>query len=86
MTTNELETYLLRNGFDPLMAPEVAHTLRQRFDLDLGKEPVERLGVANDTVRMDIRTVADDIDCRRRDVAKSRCIPLWHVPFRVFPA
>ena len=65
MTTLEIESYLTCNGYDRRMTPEVLHTLKDQHYLDLSKEPVERLSVANDSVRMDLRIVADGILARR---------------------
>lgn len=85
MTTHELETYLIRNGYDSRISPEVRAKVKKRYWTDLDAVPVERLDRANDTVRMDIRIVADDIYERRAQIAKSRHLSWKQVPFRVYP-
>lgn len=83
MTEIELEKYLMQNGFDYRMAPEVWDTIK-KSGIDLKSTPVGHLSVPNDSVRMDIRTVADRVSDRRQMIAKSRNIPLDMVPFRVY--
>lgn len=85
MTANELETYLVHGGYDSRIAPEVRTKVKQMSFVDLDAVPVERLGHANDTVRMDIRIVADSIYDRRKQIAKSRNLPWDSVPFRDYP-
>ena len=83
MSTDDLELYLLRNGFETGIAPEVWMNLKEDRYIDLAKEGSDRLTVANDSVRMDIRIAADEVSRRRREIALSRNIPLSSVPFRV---
>lgn len=85
MTTHELETYLVRNGYDSRISPEVRAKVKKRYWTDLDAVPAEQLARANDTVRMDIRIVADDIYERRAQIAKSRQLLWEQVPFRVYP-
>lgn len=84
MTTLEIESYLTCNGYDRRMTPEIQHMLAELHYLDLSKEPVERLSVANDSVRMSLRIVADGILARRVEIAKSRDILVAEVPYRTY--
>lgn len=81
----ELESYLTCNGYDSRIGVEVYNTLKRKYYTDLDHVDAERLTRANDTVRMDIRVVADDIYRRRQDIMKSRCLTWDKVPFRVYP-
>jgi hypothetical protein len=85
MQMQDLETYLTGNGFDSRMAPQVRDIVLAQHYIDLRDEPVDRLAVANDTVRMDIRRAAMQVFQLRTEVAAERKVGWDHLPFRQYP-
>lgn len=83
MHTTELEKYLLQNGFDTRIAPEVWMTLKEELDIDLLRQNAARLALPNDGLRMDIRIAAVDAMRRREKVASTYGIPVNEVPVHV---
>lgn len=83
MTRYELEHYLLVNGFETGIAPEVYKVFKEDKYEDLGEEPAARLTTENDYLRMDLRIVAEDITRGRRELAKARGVRMSDLPFRI---
>lgn len=83
MNTTDLERYLLQNGFDTRLAPEVWMILKEDLGIDLLKQEAARLALPNDGLRMDIRIAADDAVQRRKGIAELHSIPVEDVPVRV---
>lgn len=83
MKTTDLERYLLQNGFDTRIAPEVWMILKEDLGIDLLKQDAALLSLPNDSVRMDIRIAAVDVMRRREKVAKTHGVPVNEVPVHV---
>lgn len=83
MKTTDLERYLLQNGFDTCLAPEVWMVLKEDLGIDLLGQEAARLGLPNDDLRMDIRIAASDALRRREGIAELHGIPVKDVPVRV---
>jgi len=83
MQPSDLETYLLCNGFDSRIAPEVWKILKEERWVDLLEQSCSRLALPNDSVRMDIRIAAEDVTRHRQRISSSCGISLDEVPYRV---